>query len=202
MRLGVLASHGGSILQAVMDACIAGDIGATVAIVISNNSRSQALARARSAGIATAHLSSATHPDDGALDAAMTQALVDARVDWVLLAGYMKKLGPGVLSRFRERIINTHPALLPRFGGQGFYGSRVHAAVLAAGDQETGATVHVVDADYDSGPILAQVRVPVHPNDQVDDLEERVKTAERELVITTLADLARRHASDCERKVD
>jgi phosphoribosylglycinamide formyltransferase 1 len=191
MRIGVLASHGGSILQAVMDACAAGDIDATVTIVISNNSGSQALARARDAGIAAVHLSSATHPDADALDAAITGRLEGARVDWVLLAGYMKKLGPRMLAGYRERIINTHPALLPRFGGRGFYGSRVHAAVLASGDTETGATVHVVDADYDSGPILAQVRVPVHPGDGVTDIEERVKNAERQLVVATLAELAR-----------
>jgi len=195
MRLGVLASHGGSILQAVMDACAAGAIDATVAIVISNNSGSQALARARAAGIDVAHLSSATHPDPDALDAAITGRLETARVDWVLLAGYMKKLGPRMLSGYRERIINTHPALLPRFGGRGFYGSRVHAAVLASGDRETGATVHLVDDGYDTGPILAQARVPIRSGDCVADVEERVKAAERELVVATLADLARRCAA-------
>lgn len=190
MRLAVLASHGGSILQAVIDACASGALQATVALVISNNSTSRALARAAEAGIPTAHLSSTTHPEPGALDAAMTKALVEAHVDWVLLAGYMRKLGPQVLSRYRERIINTHPALLPRFGGQGFYGGRVHAAVLAAGDTETGATVHLVDADYDSGPVLAQVRVPVKPGDEVADIEERVKAAERDLVVSTLIKLS------------
>lgn len=190
MRLAVLASHGGSVLQAVIDACANGALQATVALVISNNSTSHALTRAADAGIPTAHLSSATHPDPDALDAAMTHALAEAQVDWVLLAGFMRKLGPRVLSRYRERIINTHPALLPRFGGQGYYGRRVHEAVLAAGDAETGATVHLVDADYDSGPVLAQVRVPVKPGDQVTDIEERVKSAERVLVIATLSALA------------
>jgi phosphoribosylglycinamide formyltransferase 1 len=190
MRIAVLASHGGSILQAVIDAGASGKLEARVALVISNNSTSHALARARDAGLATLHLSSATHPDPDALDAAMTEALNAARVDWVLLAGYMRKLGPRTLAAYRDRIINTHPALLPRFGGQGFYGSRVHAAVLASGDTETGATVHLVDADYDSGPVLAQVRVPIRPGDQVGDVEERVKAAERELVIATLGTLA------------
>ena len=197
MRIAVLASHGGSILQAVIDACESGALRATVALVISNNSQSGALARALAAGVATAHLSAATHPDPDLLDAAMVDALTGARVDWVLLAGYMRKLGPRVLSAYRHHIINTHPALLPKFGGQGFYGRRVHAAVLAAGDLETGATVHLVDAEYDSGPVLAQVRVPVKPGDRVEDLEERVKTAERKLVVATLAELAEPRSAAC-----
>lgn len=191
MRLAILASHGGSILQAVIDALASGILKATVALVISNNSTSHALTRARDAGVATLHLSSTTHPDPDALDAAMADAMNAAQVDWVLLAGYMKKLGPRTLSTYRNRIINTHPALLPRFGGQGFYGSRVHAAVLASGERETGATIHMVDADYDSGPVIAQVRVPIYPGDQVGDVEERVKGAERQLVVATLAGLAK-----------
>ncbi len=190
MRIAVLASHGGTILQAVIDACRSRTLDATVVLVISNNSRSGAMARARAAGIATAHLSSATHADPDRLDEAMLAALDEADADWVLLAGYMKKLGPRVLHGYRARILNTHPALLPKFGGEGYFGHRVHEAVLAAGDRETGATVHLVDEDYDSGPILAQVRVPVHADDDAEALEERVKVAERKLVIATLAELA------------
>lgn len=190
IRIAVLASHGGTILQAVIDACARGELDATVALVISNNSRSGAMARARAARISTAHLSAATHPKPEQLDGAMLSALRKAETDWVLLAGYMKKLGPLVLNGYRDRILNTHPALLPKFGGAGFFGRRVHEAVLAAGEQETGATVHLVDADYDSGPILAQVRVPVRSGDDAATLEERVKVAERKLVIAALAELA------------
>jgi phosphoribosylglycinamide formyltransferase-1 len=195
MRLAVLASHAGTILQAVLDACRSGELKADVVLVISNNSTSGALSRANEAGIATAHLSSATHAGADRLDAAMVQALKDAEVDGVLLAGYMKKLGPRVLSAYRHRIVNTHPALLPKFGGAGFFGRRVHEAVIASGDAETGATVHLVDEHYDSGPILAQVRVPVRPNDAAEDLEERVKMAERKLVVATLAELAQSKAA-------
>ena len=109
----------------------------------------------------------------------------------------MKRLGPKTLERFRNRIINTHPALLPKFGGQGYYGRRVHEAVIAAGVSESGATVHLVDGDYDTGPILAQVQVPVRPDDTVATLEERVQEAERKLIVTTLTELAnRREASN------
>lgn len=190
MRIAALASHGGSVLQAVIDACEQSELDAAIVLVISNNSGSGALTRAAEHGIPTLHLSSATHSDPAVLDAAMVEALEGARADWVLLAGYMKKLGPTTLARFRNRIINTHPALLPKYGGKGFYGRRVHQAVIDAGDRESGATVHIVDAEYDSGPILAQVRVPVRDDDSVDDLEERVKVAERKLIVETLRTLA------------
>ena len=186
-RIAVLASHGGSILQAVMDACDGGELSAAVVAVISNNSGSMALRRARGAGIATWHLSSRTHPQPTALDAAICAKLQEARPDWVLLAGYMKKLGPRTLGAFRGRILNVHPALLPKHGGRGFYGRRVHQAVVDAGDAETGATVHLVDAEYDTGPVLAQVRVPVEAGDRVEDVEQRVQRAERQLVVDTLA---------------
>jgi len=196
MRIAALASHGGSVLQAVIDACEAGELAAKVSLLISNNSNSGALERARSHGISTAHLSSRTHTESDALDEAIEQALQDADADWVLLSGYMKKLGPRILARYRNRILNTHPALLPKYGGQGYYGSKVHAAVIAAGDTESGATVHLVDGDYDTGPILAQVKVPVRSSDSAETLEERVKEAERKLIVTTLGELAsRREAS-------
>lgn len=188
-RIGVLASHGGSILQAVMDACASGALAAEVSLVISNNSGALALRRAAEAGIATAHLSSRTHPNARELDAAIRAALQEARADWVLLAGYMKKLGPQTLAAFQRRILNVHPALLPKHGGRGFYGRRVHQAVVDAGDRETGATVHFVDANYDTGPIIAQARLPVAPQDQAEDVEARVRGLERDLVVRTLADL-------------
>ena len=188
-RIAVLASHGGSILQAVMDACVSGALNAAVVAVISNNSGSMALRRAQDAGIGTWHLSGHTHPAPAALDAAICTTLQEARPDWVLLAGYMKKLGPRTLDAFQGRILNVHPALLPKHGGRGFYGRRVHQAVVDAGDAETGATVHLVDADYDTGPVLAQVRVSVAAGDRVEDVEQRVQRAERQLVVDTLAGL-------------
>lgn len=190
MRIAAMASHGGSILQAVLDACQAGELAAEVVLIISNNSNAGALQRARSAGIETLHLSSRTHPDPEALDSAITDALQQAGANWLLLSGYMKKLGPNTLTAYRNRILNTHPALLPKFGGQGFYGRKVHEAVLAAGESESGATVHLVDEAYDTGPILAQVRVPIRNNESAASLEERVKIAERKLLLETLTLLA------------
>ena len=188
-RIAVLASHGGSILQAVMDACAVGDLAAQVVMVISNNGGSLALRRAAAAGLQTRHLSSRTHPDPAGLDAAICATLQASAADWVLLAGYMKKLGPQTLSAFHRRILNVHPALLPKYGGRGFHGRKVHQAVVAAGERETGATLHFVEEDYDTGPIVAQTRVPVQPNDRAEDVEQRVQAAERKLVVETLAQL-------------
>jgi phosphoribosylglycinamide formyltransferase-1 len=190
MRLGILASHEGTTLQAVLDAVAEGRLSARVAIVIGNNRESGALRRAGAAGVLATHLSSVTHPDPEELDRAILKALSDAQVDVVLLAGYMKKLGPKVLQGYAGRIVNTHPALLPKFGGKGMYGDRVHQAVLASGDAETGVSIHLVDAEYDTGPVLAQCRVPVLRGDSVTDLAARVQAREREFLVETLAKMA------------
>jgi len=191
VKIGVLASHEGTTLQAVLDACATGRIPAQVVLVVSNNAGSGALRRARTAGVPALHLSSTTHPDPKSLDRALLQALRAQAVDLVLLAGYMKKLGPLTLAAFPGRILNTHPALLPRFGGQGLYGAHVHRAVLAAGERESGASIHWVDGEYDTGPVIAQVRVPVEPGDTPESLAARVQAAERTLLVKVLDELAR-----------
>ncbi len=190
LRLGVLASHEGTTLQAVLDACARGALQAQVAVVISNNSGAGALERARAAGVPARHLSGQTHPDPDALDGAVRGALTEHAVDLVLLAGYMRKLGPRTLEEFRGRVVNTHPALLPKFGGQGMYGARVHAAVLAAGEKVSGVSVHLVDAEYDTGPVIAQAEVPVVPGDTADSLAMRVREREREFLVEVLAEIA------------
>lgn len=191
IRLAVLASHGGSTLQALIDACADGAIDTEVALVISNNSQAGAMARAQTAGIPTQHISAKTHGDEAGADRAIVDALQHAAVDWVLLLGYMKKMGPNILHEYQGKIINTHPALLPNFGGKGFYGRKVHEAVQASGVRESGATLHLVGSEYDSGPILAQVRVPILPEDDVDAIEQRVKQAEKGLLVDTLRRISR-----------
>jgi phosphoribosylglycinamide formyltransferase-1 len=190
LRLGFLASHGGSNAQAIIDACRAGTLDAEPCVVICNNSDAQVLARARQAGIATRHLSSHTHPSPEDLDAAVLDTLRSHRVNLVVLAGYMRKLGPRTLAHYRGRVLNIHPALLPRFGGVGMYGKRVHEAVLASGERESGVTVHLVTEEYDQGPILAQRKVPVLPGDTADTLAARVLEAEHALYPETLAQIA------------
>src|SRR5262249_50913375 len=161
------------------------------AVVGRNNGDSGALAKARQAGVQAVHLSSRTHRDPATLDAAIRDVLIAAGVDVVFLAGYMKKLGPFVLGTFQGRILNTHPALLPKFGGRGMYGDRVFEAVLEAGDAESGVSIHLVDPEYDTGPIVRQCNVPVLRDDSVEDLKARVRAREKEFVVETLAAIAR-----------
>jgi phosphoribosylglycinamide formyltransferase-1 len=185
-RIGVLASGNGTTLQAIIDACEAGTLEATLSVVISNNSRSGAARRAKHHAIPFHHLSGKTHTAPGALDLAICRTLERYEVDLVVLAGYMKKLGPGTLERFSGRVLNTHPALLPKYGGQGMYGSRVHEAVLAAGESITGVSVHVVDSGYDTGPVVAQCQVPVLPGDTVNTIAARVQERERAFLVEVL----------------
>jgi phosphoribosylglycinamide formyltransferase-1 len=190
MNVGVLASHEGTTLQSLLDAFAGGRVPGRVAVVVSNNGDSGALAKARHAGVQAVHLSSRTHSDPATLDAAIRDALIAAAVDVVFLAGYMKKLGPIVLGTFEGRILNTHPALLPRFGGPGMYGDRVFEAVLEAGEVESGISIHLVDTEYDTGPVVRQCRVPVFRDDSVADLKARVRAREKEFVVETLAAIA------------
>ena len=183
VRVAVLASGGGTNLQALLDACGPGTP-ARVTRVVSNKSDAGALARARHAGVPTAVVR------DPADAAELLAALADA--DLVVLAGYLKLVPAPVVARFQGRLINIHPALLPAFGGPGMYGRRVHEAVLASGATESGATVHFVDAQYDRGPIIAQRTVPVRPDDTPETLAARVLTAEHELLPQVVMELARR----------
>jgi phosphoribosylglycinamide formyltransferase-1 len=190
LRIGVLASHEGTTLQSIIDGCAQGRINGRVVAVISNNSGSGALRKAAAAGIETFHLSSMTHSSGNSLDMAICSALQRARADVIFLAGYMKRLGPRTLAAFPARILNTHPALLPKFGGQGMFGDRVFEAVLAEGEPESGASVHLVDAEYDAGAVVRQERIRVLPGDSVESLKARVHACEREVVVNTLAAIA------------
>jgi phosphoribosylglycinamide formyltransferase-1 len=192
LRLGVLASGGGTNLQSIIDRSLDGSLAAEVVVVISNNSGAGALDRARKHGIAALHISAATEGSAEAADSRMVGEMTVRGVDLVVLAGYMKRIGPALLGAFAERIINIHPALLPRFGGKGMYGMRVHEVVIASGETESGPTVHLVDSQYDHGKIIAQRRVPVLPGDTPEMLQKRVLAVEHELLPRTIQELAER----------
>ena len=185
-RLGILVSGRGSNMLALIRASAEQRLPAEVRIVVSNNRDAAALASARAHNIAVAHLSARTHPQPEALDRAMRDTLLTHRVDFVLLAGFMKKIGPATLAAFKRRILNIHPSLLPEFGGRGMYGPHVHEAVLAAGKTETGVTVHLVEGGYDEGAILAQRKVPVLKTDTAATLAARVLRVEHEIYADTL----------------
>jgi phosphoribosylglycinamide formyltransferase-1 len=190
LTIGVLASHAGTTLQAVIDACQDGRIAGRVSIVISNNGDAEALRRAEKRGIPVQHLSRRTCAEPADLDELIAGTLREHGADVVLLAGYLRKVGPRTLAAFDGKILNVHPSLLPRHGGQGMYGRAVHEAVLASGDRVSGASVHVVTADYDQGPVIGQAQVPVAAGDDVDTLTAKVRVLERALVIETLHRLA------------
>ena len=169
-RIAVLASGEGTTLQAIIET-------GHVVLVISNNRDSGALRRARQFGVPGIVVGETADPD-----LEMLAGLESAGANLVVLAGYMQKIGKLTLKAYQGRIINTHPSLLPKHGGKGMYGKRVHQNVLANGDIETGVTIHHVTDDYDTGDVIAQCVVPVVPGDTVTSIEERVKTVEKQLI--------------------
>jgi phosphoribosylglycinamide formyltransferase-1 len=173
-RLAVLASGRGSNLQAIIEHFdnLARERVAKVVLVASNRADSPALLRAATASIDIAHFNAS---DDGSELLALLQKF---RIDLVVLAGYLKRIPSMVIREYAGRIINIHPALLPAFGGEGMYGARVHEAVIASGAHETGVTVHLVDDDFDRGPIIAQWRVPIDRSDTAETLAARVLNVE------------------------
>jgi phosphoribosylglycinamide formyltransferase-1 len=190
LKLGFLASHGGSGMRAIVDAIGAGALDAEARLVIGNNPGSAALQFAQTQGLPWRHISQASEGSAEAADQAIAEAMSAAGVELIVLSGYMRKLGAHTLGRYRGRILNIHPALLPRHGGQGMYGRRVHEAVHAAGDRVTGASIHLVESDYDTGPVIARREVPLLPGDSVDDIEARVRAAEPGLYVDTLQRIA------------
>ncbi len=191
VNVAAFASGRGSNLAAILARIDDGSLrNAEVRLVVSNNSDAGALAVARARGIRALHLSSRTHPGAGELARALLALLAEERIELILLTGYMKKLPPEIVRRYPRRILNIHPALLPRYGGQGMYGPRVHEAVLRSGDAESGVTVHFVDEDYDHGPVARQARVAVLPGDTPQSLAERVLAAEHDLYWRVVDDIA------------
>jgi phosphoribosylglycinamide formyltransferase-1 len=190
LRIAVLASGGGTNFQAIQGRIAGGRLNAQVVLVISNNKDAYVLERARTAGIRTEHWSEKKAGSREAFVAGLLKLLEETRTELIVLAGYMKLIPAEVVKAYAGSIINIHPALLPKFGGQGMYGIHVHEAVLAAGEKESGASVHLVDAEYDRGTILKQRKVPVLPGDTPETLRDRVLDVEHELYSEVIAEFA------------
>ncbi|WP_409183396.1 phosphoribosylglycinamide formyltransferase [Amycolatopsis sp. VS8301801F10] len=186
VKIVVLASGSGTLLQAVLDAAGQPGFPATVVAVGADRTGIEALARAERAGVPSFTVRVADHPDRDAWDRALAEAVAAYQPDLVVSAGFMKILGPEFLARFAGRVINTHPALLPSFPGM-----HAVADALAAGVRVTGSTVHFVDAGVDTGPVIAQEAVPVETDDTEDVLHERIKAVERRLLVETIERLGR-----------
>ena len=186
-RLAVMVSGGGTNLQAVVDACADGRIPARVACVISSRSDAYALERAKQAGVPAAVIRPRDYAAQDAHDEAVMQALERFGAQAVVLAGYMSILGPALVRQYQYRIVNIHPALIPSFCGRGYYGRRVHEAVLDYGAKVSGATVHFVDEGTDTGPIIMQRCVPVLDGDTPEALAARILEVEHEILPRSVA---------------
>lgn len=182
-RIGVLVSGGGTNLQAIIDATLKGDINGEVVIVISNRKDAYGLERARIKGIRSEFVD---YSDVDAYNKRVLELLIEEKVDLVVLAGYLKVVGKDIIGTYEDRIINIHPSLIPSFCGKGYYGERVHKAVLDKGVKVTGATVHFVDEGTDTGKIILQEAVEVLDDDTIESLQKRVLEIEHKLLVKAL----------------
>ena len=182
LSIAVFASGGGTNLQSLIDSSKKGLFEGEITAVISNNSGAYALERAREAGIANYHISGKKFPERDRFVDEILKTLAKHNVNLIVLAGYMKLLPLEVVKKYRNRILNIHPALLPKYGGKGMYGMNVHKAVVESGDRISGATVHFVDEIFDHGVILIQRTVPVLPDDDPETLAARVLKVEHKIL--------------------
>ena len=171
----------GSTLQAIIDNINSGNLKANIQLVVSNNPNAFALSRAQNANIPT-YIIKSKLPSE--IDAELLDVLSHYDVDLIVLAGYLKLIGSGLINKYA--IINTHPALLPKYGGKGMYGMNVHRAVINANETKSGVTLHYVNEKYDSGDIISQTVVDVFPDDTPEDLAARVQRAEKIQLINVL----------------
>lgn len=188
-RIAVLASGNGSNFQALLDACKSGEINGEIVAFLSNRRHAYSITRARLAGLDPIVLEPEKFKSRTVHCAKMAKALNELDVELVCLAGFMMKLEPCMTRAFPNRILNIHPALLPKYGGKGMYGRFVHAAVIQNQEKESGCTVHVVDEIYDNGPIIAQATVAVDPADTPDTLAEKIHPIEHKLYVEVVRDV-------------
>jgi formyltetrahydrofolate-dependent phosphoribosylglycinamide formyltransferase len=181
MNIAVFASGRGSNFKAILNAIDAGLLPARIAVLISNKSDAGACEIARKRNIPTSHLSLKLFPSEEKLAEVMMHVLTQHQTEFIVLAGYLKKIPVQIVRQYRNRIVNIHPALLPAFGGTGMYGHHVHEAVIASGAKISGATVHVVDEEFDHGPIVMQKTIDIDSSDTPDSLAAKVLYVEHEI---------------------
>ena len=185
--LGFLASGNGSSARAIVGAIRAGKLDADAGLLVSNNRSAAALAFAAEAGVPA--LCITTQADPEAADARLAEAMAAHGVEVIVLSGYLRQLGPRTLGRYAGKILNIHPGPLPAFGGHGMYGRRVHEAVIAGGAPESGICIHLVDEEYDRGPVIARRTVSLEAGDTAQTLEARVTAQEPGFYLETLRKL-------------
>ena len=183
----VFASGNGSTLQSVIDAIENKTLDATISLVVSDNAAAYALTRAQNAGIDTYVIQNKTCNE---IDQELSQKLKEYNIDLILLAGYLKLIGKNLIANYT--IINTHPSLLPKFGGKGMYGMNVHRAVIEAKEEYSGVTLHYVNNEYDKGNIIKQTKVKVEPTDTAEDLSKKVQAAEKIQLVEVLKEFTKK----------
>lgn len=188
---GVMASGGGSNFKALLEKVQDGSLRAKCSFLIVNNGDCGAVQIAKEFGVPTFHISGKTHPEQLEYEEALLGVLSNHPVDLLLLAGYMKKIPDSLIQALPERILNIHPALLPKYGGKGFWGMNVHRAVIENHEKQSGPTVHLVTSEIDKGRILAQTPVPVFEGDSPEELAARILQQEHRLYWKTVLDYAK-----------
>lgn len=188
-KVAVLASGDGSNFEAIVNATRADRLGAEIVGLLTNRLDCGALLRAERLKIPSAKIVRAGFSSPEEWNQAILTQLQNWQAEWIVLAGYTGLIGPSILAAYPNRVVNSHPSLLPKFGGKGMYGNKVHAAVLDAKELETGITVHLLNERFDEGPVVAQTRVKIESNDTMETLAERVKACERNFYPTVLQDL-------------
>ena len=190
LKIGFFASHNGSNVKAILENINSGYLNAEVKIIISNNPNAGVLEIANANNIPAICFNGKNYPAKyNSLDEAILDTLNKHEVNLIVLAGYMKKINPALINTYKNRILNIHPALLPKYGGEGMYGESVHQAVLKSDDTETGATIHLVTPEYDEGRILGQCKVPRYKDDSVKTISQRVLRFEHILYSQVLKDI-------------
>ncbi|MFH2037638.1 MAG: phosphoribosylglycinamide formyltransferase [Candidatus Zixiibacteriota bacterium] len=188
-KIAVFLSGGGSNLQSLIDATVSGKLDGEIVLVVSNKKNAYGLERARLAGIDTFVYIVKQYPSPEEAASDLSGMLSNYEVEYIALAGYLKLLPAEIVSQYKGKITNIHPALLPKYGGKGMYGHYVHEAVLANKETESGATIHLVDEIYDNGKILMQGRVPVLDDDTPETLAARVLVMEHKIYPEALDNL-------------
>lgn len=191
LRLAIFSSQSGTTFEHIAKKARTEKWPLEVVCLVTNRPHAGCVERAQSLGVPSVCVEPRSFSSDLEWDQALVQALAPYQVDYILLAGFMWKIGPHLLTHYPQRVLNTHPSLLPKYGGKGMYGSRVHQAVLEAGESQTGVSLHQVTEFYDDGQIVAQVEVPVLPGDTLESLQARVKEKEKVFLTEQLIRLAK-----------
>lgn len=187
-RIGILSSHNGSGFDTIQKACEEKILDAQIVLVISNNSDAKVLEKASLKNVPNFIINAKKFPEED-LDLKITNLMSEFKVDYIFLSGFMKKIEKNLVTTFENKIINSHPALLPKFGGKGMYGTFVHEAVIKSREKESGCTIHFVNENYDEGKFILQKKISLDKNETVDSLENKIKMLESEAIIEALQSL-------------